>query len=257
MSYLTAIVMGLIQGIAEFLPISSSGHLAIFQNFFGMSDIEHDYMLFDVLLHLGTLIAVFIATSDEAVPILAAMPGQWGALAKLLAAKLLAAVAAGFLLDVVLKKAVPQNLRGGFSGHAGDVDCHDHEAKQSVFVAALRHTLHIFVYIFLFNLVLGAVVHAVGADAIGSFVARAGLWQPVLAGLVGLVPNCAASILLTQLYAAGQLSFAGAVAGLSTSAGVGLAVLFRANKSVKQNVFIVGLLYVLGVCAGMVAGLFG
>lgn len=67
----------------------------------------------------------------------------------------------------------------------------------------------------------------------------------------------AASILLTQLYAAGQLSFAGAVAGLSTSAGVGLAVLFRANKSVKQNVFIVGLLYVLGVCAGMVAGLFG
>ena len=112
-------------------------------------------------------------------------------------------------------------------------------------------------YIFLFNLVLGAVVHAVGADAIGSFVARAGLWQPVLAGLVGLVPNCAASILLTQLYAVGQLSFAGAVAGLSTSAGVGLAVLFRANKSVKQNVFIVGLLYVLGVCAGMVAGLFG
>ena len=209
------------------------------------------------VITLGTLIAVFIATSDEAVPILAAMPGQWGALAKLLAAKLLAAVAAGFLLDVGLKKAVPQNLRGGFSGHAGDVDCHDHEAKQSVFVAALRHTLHIFLYIFLFNLVLGAVVHAVGADAIGSFVARAGLWQPVLAGLVGLVPNCAASILLTQLYAVGQLSFAGAVAGLSTSAGVGLAVLFRANKSVKQNVFIVGLLYVLGVCAGMVAGLFG
>ena len=61
MSYLTAIVMGLIQGVAEFLPISSSGHLAIFQNFFGMSDIEHDYMLFDVLLHLGTLIAVFVA----------------------------------------------------------------------------------------------------------------------------------------------------------------------------------------------------
>ena len=77
------------------------------------------------VITLGTLIAVFIATSDEAVPILAAMPGQWGALAKLLAAKLLAAVAAGFLLDVVLKKAVPQNLRGGFSGHAGEVDCHD------------------------------------------------------------------------------------------------------------------------------------
>ena len=209
------------------------------------------------VITLGTLMAVFIATSDEAVPVLVAMPGQWGALAKLLAAKLLAAVAAGFLLDVVLKNAMPENLRGGFSGHSEDVDCHDHEARQSVLAAALRHTLHIFLYIFLFNLALGAVVHVVGAEAIGDFVARAGLWQPVLAGLVGLVPNCAASILLTQMYAAGQLSFAGAVAGLSTSAGVGLAVLLRANKSARQNVFIIGLLYVLGVCAGMVAGLFG
>lgn len=209
------------------------------------------------VITLGTLMAVFIATSDEAVPVLVAMPGQWGALAKLLAAKLLAAVAAGFLLDVVLKRAMPENLRGGFSGHSEDVDCHDHEARQSVLAAALRHTLHIFLYILLFNLALGAVVHAVGAEAIGDFVARAGLWQPVLAGLVGLVPNCAASILLTQLYAAEQLSFAGAVAGLSTSAGVGLAVLLRANKSARQNVFIIGLLYVLGVCAGMVAGLFG
>ena len=209
------------------------------------------------VITLGTLMAVFIATSDEAVPVLVAMPGQWGALAKLLAAKLLAAVAAGFLLDVVLKKAMPENLRGGFSGHSEDVDCHDHEARQSVLAAALRHTLHIFLYIFLFNLALGAVVHVVGAEAIGDFVARAGLWQPVLAGLVGLVPNCAASILLTQMYAAGQLSFAGAVAGLSTSAGVGLAVLLRANKSARQNVFIIGLLYVRGVCAGMAAGLFG
>ena len=161
-----------------------------------------------------------------------------GALAKLLAAKLLAAVAAGFLLDVVLKKAMPENLRGGFSGHSEDVDCHDHEARQSVLAAALRHTLHIFLYIFLFNMALGAVVHVVGAEA-GDFVARAGLWQPVLAGLVGLVPNCAASILLTQMYAAGQLS-----RGLwraSTSAGVGLAVLLRANKSAVQNVFIIGL----------------
>ncbi len=70
MTYLTAMVMGLIQGIAEFLPISSSGHLAIFQNFFGMSDIEHDYMLFDVLLHLGTLVAVFVAYWADIVALL-------------------------------------------------------------------------------------------------------------------------------------------------------------------------------------------
>ena len=208
------------------------------------------------VITLGTMMAVFIATSDEAVPVMIAMPGQWGALAKLLAAKFIAAVAAGFLLDVVLKKVLPQGLRGGFSGHAEDVDCHAHEAKQSVLAAAVRHTLHIFVYILVFNFALGALVHMVGSQAIGDFVASAGLWQPVLAGLVGLVPNCAASILLTQLYAAGQLSFAGAVAGLSTSAGVGLAVLLRANRNAKQNVFLIALLYGLGVCAGLVAGLF-
>ena len=80
--------------------------------------------------------------------------------------------------------------------------------------------------------------------------------QPFLAGLIGLVPNCVASVLITQLFVGGQLSFAGAVAGLCTSAGVGLAVLFRVNKSLKQNLFIVALLYAVGVCAGLVCGLF-
>jgi hypothetical protein len=106
-----------------------------------------------------------------------------------------------------------------------------------------------------FNLVIGAVVTLVGEETIGAVIDAAGAFQPALAGLVGLIPNCAASILLTELYAAGRLTFGGLLAGLSTGAGVGLAVLLRSNKSWKQNAFIIALLYAIGVAAGMLAQL--
>ena len=136
------------------------------------------------------------------------------------------------------------------------VDCHEHEERDGILAAALKHTLHIFLFILLFNIALGALVALVGEEAIGAFLAASGPWQPVLAGLVGLIPNCVSSVLITQLYAAGQLSLGGVVAGLCTGAGVGLAVLLRANKNAKQNLFIVALLYGIGVAAGLVCSLF-
>ncbi len=204
---------------------------------------------------LGTLLAVFIATSDEAVPILLSMPGQLPNLAILLTAKLLVALCAGVLIDFVLKKSISNSLRGGYTGSTNEVDCHEHVESDSILWAAVKHTAGIALFVLLFNFALGLLVSLVGAEAIATFVSGWGFWQPVVAGLVGLVPNCAASILLTQLYAAGTLSFGGVLAGLCTGAGAGLAVLLRANKSVKQNVFIVGLLYVIGVSAGLLAQL--
>ena len=105
--------------------------------------------------------------------------------------------------------------------------------------------------------VVGGAVEWVGEDAISAFVVGVGWLQPFAAGLVGLIPNCAASVLLTQLYLSGSLSFGAVVAGLCTGAGVGLAVLFRANKSWKQNLFITGLLYCIGVAAGLLLTLLG
>ena len=204
------------------------------------------------VITLGTLMAVFLSTSDEAIPLLIANPEHWNALATILVVKVIVAVTAGFLIDLAAKKALPQSVRGGYMGTSAAVDCHEHVEADGIFVAALKHTLHIFVYILLFNLALGGIVAAVGEDTLGNFVAAAGFWQPALAGLVGLIPNCVSSILLTQLFAAGQLSFGGVVAGLCTGAGVGLAVLFHANKNWKQNLLIVGLLYGIGVFAGTV-----
>ena len=204
---------------------------------------------------LGTLIAVFLATSDEAVPILIASPDHWKSSVLLLAAKVLIAVAVGFCIDFPLRRIIPQNLRGGYSGSIEQVDCHKHHQHEGVLSAALRHTLHIFIFIFIFNIILGALVEWIGQDRLIDFLSGWGIWQPLIAGLVGLIPNCTASILLTQLYMTGVISFGAVLAGLCTGAGVGLAVLFRSNKNWKQNLFILGLLYVLGAAAGMIAQL--
>lgn len=209
------------------------------------------------VITLGTLMAVFIATSDEAVPILIATPEHWDRMLVLLALKLVVALATGLCIDVLFKRFIPVSVRGGYAGSMQEVDCHDHEERDSILVAAIKHTLHIFLYILIFSFAMGLAVEWVGEDTLSAFLAQAGLLQPVAAGLLGLFPNCAASVLVTQLYAAGSLTLGGAVAGLSTSAGVGLAVLLRANKSWKQNVFIIGLLYAVGTASGLAVQLLG
>ena len=206
------------------------------------------------VITLGTLLAVYLATSDEAIPMLAAMPGKWNALLLLLGFKLAYGLAAGFALDVLLKKLLPAGLRGGYTGSAAEVDCHaEHEggAEGSIWLAALRHTAEIFCFILLFSFVFGLAVEWVGHDAFAQVLGGLGFAQPLVAALVGLIPNCAASVLLTQLYVEGALRFSSLVAGLCAGAGVGLAVLWRANPSWKQNLFITGLLWAAGAFAGV------
>ena len=205
---------------------------------------------------LGTLMAVFLATSDEAIPLLVSMPAYWDKLVLLMVLKVLYAIAVGFGLDFVLWKALPKGLRGGYTGRADEVDCHeehdDAEGRhQPIWKAALRHTLEIFVFIFAFSLVFGLIVEGVGEDVFADVLGRMGFFQPVVAALVGLIPNCAASVLLTQLYVEGALRFSSLVAGLCTGAGVGLAVLWRANPSWKQNLFITGLTWACGAFLGV------
>ena len=200
----------------------------------------------------GTLLAVFIATSDEAVPLLAAEPAQWPSLVVLLLCKAVFAMVGGALLDVPLRHVLPKSLYGGYAGHADEVDCHEeHEEHCSIWLAALRHTLEIFAFILIFSLLIGLVFAWIGEEAITATLAGMGVLQPMLTALVGLVPNCAASVLLAQLYMEGAISFGSLFAGLTAGAGVGLAVLWRVNPSWKQNLFMTGLLWAVGAVAGM------
>lgn len=201
----------------------------------------------------GTLLAVFVATSDEAIPLLAAEPGMWGTLAVLLVLKVILGMAAGFVLDVPLRRVLPQSLYGGYAGHADEVDCHEeHEEHSGIFLAALRHTLEIFAFILLFSFLIGLVFELVGEGAITALLGRMGPFQPMVAALIGLVPNCAASVLLAQLYMQGAITFGSLMAGLTAGAGIGLAVLWRVNPSWKQNLFMTGLPWAAGAAVGIV-----
>lgn len=210
------------------------------------------------VITLGTLLAVFLATSDEAVPLMIAVPQQWPYMVMLIAIKVVVGLLAGFLLDFACHKWVPASLRGGYTGHADQVDCHEeHEEKSSIWRAAFTHTLSIFLFIVLFSFLIGLIVHAVGEQAVAEFLNGMGPLQPVFAALIGLVPNCAASVVLTQLYLAGSIRFSSVVAGLCSGAGVGLAVLYRTNPNLKQNLFITALLWAMGAGAGLVLQLAG
>ena len=142
-------------------------------------------------------------------------------------------------------------------GNIDRVDCHEHNRQESVLSAAVRHTVHIFAFILVFNVVIGAAVELTGLERLTAFLSRRGVFQPLISGLVGLIPNCAASILLTQLYMDGVISFGSVLAGLCTGAGVGLAVIFRSNKNLRQNLFVLLLLYITGCGAGMAVQLAG
>ena len=206
----------------------------------------------------GTVLAVFIATSDEAIPLMAAEPSQWLSLTGLIVCKTLFGMVGGALLDVPLRRVLPAFLYGGYAGHADEVDYdEEHEEHRGIWLAALRHTVEIFLFILLFSLLIGLAFEWIGEDTITAALAGMGVLQPMLTALVGLVPNCATSVLLAQLYMEGAISFGSLFAGLTAGAGVGLAVLWRVNPSWKQNLFMTGLLWALGAAAGMLLQMAG
>ncbi len=199
------------------------------------------------VISIGTLLSVFLATSDEAILILLGNPGRGKDILWLLITKIIIAITAGYVADLLLSgKITSQKQMGNLCAHCG---CHDHKG---ILIPALNHTFKLFLYIFVCSGVLNFLIEAFGLESIAAVLLSDSLLQPALAALIGFIPNCAASVILTQLYLGGALSFASVIAGLCTNAGVGLIVLFRVNKNRKENIKILGLLYVISVIAGMI-----
>ncbi len=200
---------------------------------------------------LGTLIAVFLSTSDEAVLLLAANPSAAPDIFKLLLMKVLIAVAAGCLVDLFTRK----KQKDGGDLHLKDLCEHEHcgcHEHGGVLRPALLHTGKIFGFLLLFTLLLNFAVALLGHERLETLLLTDSIFQPLLAALFGFIPNCAASVLLTQLYLEGALQFGAVVSGLCTGAGAGLLVLFRENRNPKDNLKILGILYVAAVVPGVI-----
>lgn len=200
------------------------------------------------LISMGTLVAVFISTSDEAIPMLISNPNRIGDLWKLIIIKTVIAIITGIIVDAVIKLTGKQKQEEPFKEICSHCDCEHH----SIFRAALSHTIEIIIFIFIVNLLLNGFMEFAGKETVSKILMTDSALQPLIAGIAGFIPNCAASVVLTQLYIEGILSFGSIIAGLTTGAGLGLVVLFKMNKHIKQNLVIMGILYGTGVIAGLV-----
>jgi hypothetical protein len=205
------------------------------------------------VISAGTLIAVFLSTSDEAIPVLLSNPGHFAAVLRLLAVKIIIAFVFGTAITFVYGVFSKKREEADFEELCNDCGCNEHGIIRS----ALKHTLNIFVFILIINIVLGTVVGLIGEEAFFGFLESFGVFQPAVAALVGLIPNCASSVFLTELYIEGGLSFGSTVAGLCSGAGVGLMVLYKSNKHIKENLIITALLFAVAVFCGVIINLAG
>ena len=199
----------------------------------------------------GTLIAVYLSTSDEMLPILISTGAEIPLIIKLLGTKLFIGVAAGFCIDGVAylirqrRGAKPQPQIEDLCERE-NCDCGNH-----FFLSALKHTLYITLFLLLFTFIMNLTVELVGEETMGALVLNRPVLGSVLAALVGLIPNCASSIVLTSLYMEGVLSSGAMLSGLLVNAGVGIAVLFRNNRPVRDSLRILLVLWCIAVLSGI------
>ncbi len=216
----------------------------------------------------GTLMAVFLATSDEALIILLS-GGTNGAMvvAPLIAVKFIVAIFVGYLVNALMNRECLAPVVEHKPHEEEFEHCHEHgedihayscgrehEGKKPImvyFVAPLLHALKIALFLFIVNFVFGLFVEWVGEENIQNFMNNA-LWaQPFITSLIGLIPNCASSVLITGVYLNGGIAFGSMVAGLCTNAGLGFVVLLKNTKKIKRNLYLLGSMYVISVIVGL------
>ena len=201
------------------------------------------------IITAGTMLAVFISTSDEAIPVLLSNPESAGKILPLIASKVLLAIVAGFIVD----KAGLFNI----TKEELDVVAEEHshcntEGHNGLLKSTLLHTAKTFAFIFIVMFGLELCIETIGEETFAQFIANESLLQPLVAGIVGLIPNCASSIILAQLFAEGTISFGAAFAGLSVGAGTGLLVLFRNDVDKIECLSLTGFLFAVSVLTGTV-----
>lgn len=207
------------------------------------------------IITIGTLLAVYLSTSDEMLPIMISNAVPVGTILKILAVKAAIGIVTGFLMDFlyisVMKK---QKTEVNVHKICENEHCH---CERGIVKSALMHTVKILIYVSLISLLLNGMIEAVGEDTLSNLFMNIPVLGEMISALVGLIPNCASSVVITQLYL-DQIIGAGAMmSGLLVNAGVGLLVLFRLNRDKKQNAVIVGILYISGVFWGVLLELMG
>ena len=200
------------------------------------------------ILSLGTLISVYLSTSDEMLVILLSRNASISTILPLLGTKFIVGLISGFIIDFLLrnKKKEKQTYSICEDEHCG---CEDEE---NLLKSSLIHTIKTFIFIFIATFIITLVFELFGEEYLSKLLLKDTLISPFITSLIGLIPNCASSVILTELYLSNSINFASVISGLLTGSGVAILVLFKSNKNIKENLTILSLVYGIGVITGII-----
>lgn len=204
------------------------------------------------IISLGTLISVYLSTSDEMLPILLANKTNTGTILKILGLKFLIGMISGFIIDLILRKKEQPKIE--------DLCEHDHcncNHNHSIIESALKHTISITLFILILSFIINIIFEYLGQSFLESLFMKNTIFSYFLSSLVGLIPNCGASILITELYINNTITLGATMSGLLTGAGIGLLILLKTNKNIKENITIISLIYLIGIISGIIIDMVG
>ena len=204
------------------------------------------------IITLGTLISIYLSTSDEMLPVLLASKVEFGVIARILVIKFFIGVFSGFVIDFFIKSNDSLKIE--------DMCLHDHcdcDHNHSIVKSSIKHTISIIIFIFVSSFLINILFEYLGQDFLQKIFMKNTIFSHMLSSLVGLIPNCGASIMITELYISNTITFGATMSGLLTGAGIGLLILFRTNKNLRENILILSLVYIIGVVFGIIIDMVG
>ena len=199
------------------------------------------------IVSLGTLISIYLSTSDEMLPILISQNVKPSIIIKILLIKVLFAMFYGIIIDIIIRKR--KNKEKENFQICDEEHCH---CEHGILKPALKHTLNISLFILVMTFIINIIFTYIGEDFLSKLLLKDTIFGPFITSLIGLIPNCGASVILTELYLNNAIDLASLIGGLLTGSGTALIVLFKGNKNIKENIFIVLLLYLLGSISGVI-----
>ena len=203
------------------------------------------------VITMGTLIAVFLSTSDEMLPIMISEKTDIKILLGIIIFKVVVGIIIGFIIDLIFRKKK-------YSKEINDLCEHDHChcKEKNIFLSSIIHTLKTALFILIANILIGIIIYKVGEENVSHLLLNNNILTYFISSLIGLIPNCAGSVIITELYLSNLISIGTLLSGLLTGSGIGILILFKTNKNIKENILILSTIYFIGIIIGIIVDLF-
>lgn len=204
------------------------------------------------VITIGTLIAIFLSTSDEMLPIMISENTNILSLLKIIGLKVIIGIGTGLVIDIIYKR--DNNKENNIENLCSKDNCKCD--KDGLFLSSLKHTLKIGIFILIANILINIIIYYIGENRLSNLLLNKNIFTYFIASLIGLIPNCASSVIITKLYLSNLISVGTLFSGLLTGSGIGILLLFKYNKSLKENISILSIIYFIGVIIGILIDLF-